>query len=119
MHAQGLPCTAHLALPLSLPHLIVPRRVHLNRRHLQVVAQARGSPVSEADLYIGIDAGTAAPPPSSGLPWYIAAPAGFIAILAVFRTIGAISRRRYLVSSFKIEGLYAINIIICIPFIMG
>jgi hypothetical protein len=60
-----------------------------------LVVTARKNSVSEADLYIGIDPSSGnAPNPSSTTPWYITFPAGFVAILAALRTIGAWSRSR-------------------------
>ena len=65
------------------------------RAALPVLAARKGNSMSEADMYFGVDPSPPAQPPTGGSPpWYIAVPAGFVATLAVLRTIGALSRRR-------------------------
>jgi hypothetical protein len=63
-------------------------------RRAMHVAAARKAPISEADLYVGMDPTPPAPPPKEGAPWYVAGPLGFAALIAVLRTAKAISRRR-------------------------
>jgi len=47
--------------------------------------------MTEADLYMGVDM-SPPPRPAEGVPWYITVPAGFVALIAVLRTVKAIAR---------------------------
>ena len=104
MQCQGLLNPARLTQRSSLMPSLLPQKMNNlillagRPRHLALVVSARkqNNPVTEADLYIGIDPSSAPSPDQNGssTPWYITVPAAFIAILALFRTIGTLSRKR-------------------------
>ncbi|KAG7674911.1 hypothetical protein Ndes2526B_g07754 [Nannochloris sp. 'desiccata'] len=82
-------------LPQKIKLISLPARRHHRSSSAVIVTARKQSPVSEADLYVSIDPSSATSPnQTSTAPWYISFPAGFIAILALLRTIGAWSRSR-------------------------
>ena len=62
------------------------------RRAAGPAVAARGKR-SEADLYRSVDGSGAAAPAPAPAPWYVTVPLGFVATVAVLRTVGAVMRR--------------------------
>jgi hypothetical protein len=111
MQCQGLLNSTRLTQRRSLMPSLLPQKINFNsispsapRRHhfgtntspIVVTARKQSNPVTEADLYVGIDPSSQTSPntTSSATPWYISFPFGFLGILVLLRLIGAWSRSR-------------------------
>jgi len=86
--------------PSSLPPALSVPGVKLalcrpgRRAESLTVVKAQKKPITEADLYMGVDTIPQPEPAPQGTPWYISVPVGFVAVIAVLRTIKALTRRR-------------------------
>ena len=97
-------------LPLQLSPSLLQLAAHRSGRpFLRVQAKRQPTEVTEADFYVGIDPSSAADSsatssssPQTTTPWFISWPVGFLAVFAVLRTLGALSRRRYDIMQWKI-----------------